>query len=80
MESITPMTVQRWKAGFLENAGMDPISQQTARVSVNAFLRNAKTLFSLKLSAHLTDLRLPEPLPFVRFVSIAFEKPGSLRS
>ena len=76
MESISPVSVQRWKANFLKSARIDPISQKTARVSVNAFLRNSKALFSPKILVHLTDVRLPEPLPFA---SIAFEKPGSLR-
>ena len=76
LESITPTTVQKWKSHFLKSAGIDPISQKTARVSVNAFIRNAKALFSPRLLAHVTDLRLPDPLPFA---NIAFEKPGSLR-
>lgn len=76
LDVLGPTKVQAWKAGFLRAAGADPVSQKTARVSVNAFLRNAKALFSPNLLKFLDGLKLPEPLPFV---GVAFEKPGSLR-
>jgi integrase len=76
LDVVTPTKIQGWKAGFLKAAGADPVSQKTARVSVNAFLRNAKALFSPKLLTFIGDLKLPDPLPFA---GVAFEKPRSLR-
>ena len=76
LDKITPATIQQWKAGFLKAADPNPVAQKTARISVNAFIRNAKALFAPKLLTFLTDLKLPDPLPFA---GIAFEKPGSSR-
>ena len=76
LDQITPSGMQHWKAGFLRAAAQDPLSQKTARVSVNSFLRNAKALFAPKLLAFVAHLKLPDPLPFT---GVAFEKPGSLR-
>ena len=76
LERVTPASVQKWKAAFLRHAKADPLSQKTARVSANSFIRNAKALFSPKLLALVSDLNLPTPLPFEGITS---EKVGSLR-
>ena len=76
LDQITPSAVQHWKAAFLKAAGSNPLTQKTAKVSANAFIRNAKALFAPKLLRFITELKLPDPLPFA---GIAFEKAGSLR-
>ena len=43
---ITPRKVEQWKRDFLAGAKRDPISQRSARVSVNSYLRRAKCLFT----------------------------------
>jgi hypothetical protein len=54
LAKLTPEKIQKWKKGFLEEAKRDPVSQRRARVSVNSFLRQARSLFSeKKVLSHL---------------------------
>jgi integrase len=67
LAKLTPEKIQKWKKGFLEKAKRDPVSQRRARVSVNSFLRQARSLFSeKKVLSHLGGIELPDPLPFAR--------------
>jgi hypothetical protein len=75
LESLTPAKVQAWKRSFLAKADSDPLSQRQARVSVNSFLRQARSLFSPKLIRHL-NIELARPLPFE---GVEFEPRQSLR-
>lgn len=60
---LSPSAIQEWKRSFLAKANQDPVSQRSAKVSVNSFLRCARSLFSPKIIKHL-GLELPNPLPF----------------
>jgi integrase len=73
--SITPAKVQEWKRAFLSQAGSNAIALRRARVSVNSLIRQAKSLFSPKITRHLA-LELPDPLPFS---GIEFEPRPSLK-
>jgi integrase len=67
LRALTPERIQRWKKSFLAKAKVDPVSQRRARVSVNSFLRQARSLFSeKKVLLHLGAIELPDPLPFAR--------------
>jgi integrase len=72
---ITPQRVQVWKRSFLAKAAPDPLSQRQAKVSVNSFLRRARSLFSQKITHHLM-VELPDPLPFS---DVSFEPRQSLK-
>jgi predicted metal-binding protein len=63
LSELTPTAIQTWKRDFLACAGQDPLSQRSAKVSVNSFLRCARSLFASKILKHL-KLELPDPLPF----------------
>jgi hypothetical protein len=63
LSEFTPARIAAWKKSFLARAGSDPKSQRNARVSVNFYLRSAKSLFGSKVRENL-GLSLPEPLPF----------------
>jgi hypothetical protein len=63
LSALTPKAVQEWKRSFLSKAESDPVSQRSARVSVNTFLRCARSLFSPRILEHL-ELEMPNPLPF----------------
>jgi integrase len=63
LAEVTPARVQEWKRSFLARAGSDAAALRTARISVNAILRRARSLFSPKKLRHL-PLTLPSPLPF----------------
>jgi hypothetical protein len=76
LAALTPAKVQAWKRAFLNRAGQDPLSQRSAKVSVNSFLRRARSLFSPKILKHLAHLELPDLLPFA---GIKFEPRQSLK-
>jgi integrase len=76
LAELTPAKVQAWKVAFLNRAAPDPLSQRSAKVSVNSFLRRARSLFSPKILKHLGHLELPDPLPFT---GIGFEPRQSLK-
>lgn len=65
-----------WKTSFLAKAKPDPVSQRSARVSVNSFLRRARGLFSGKILKHIAHLELPDPLPFA---GVEFEPRQTLK-
>jgi integrase len=72
---VTPAKVQDWKLSFLAKAGDDPIALRKARISVNAIIRRARSLFSPRKLRHVT-LTLPTPLPFE---GIEFETRQSMK-
>ena len=53
LSELTPARIQEWKRSFLARAGQDPLSQRSARVSCNSFLRCARSLFSAEITKHL---------------------------
>jgi integrase len=75
LSAVTPAKVQEWKRAFLAKARRDPISQRRSKVSVNSFMRRARSLFAPDVLRHL-EIELPEPLPFT---GIAFEPRQSLK-
>jgi integrase len=72
---VTPAVVQKWKRDFLARAGGDPVRRRAAAISVNSFLRRAKSLFAPRATKHLS-IPLPSPLPFE---GVSFEKRQSTR-
>jgi integrase len=75
LTAITSEALERWKRDFLSSAKPDPVSQRSARVSVNSYLRRAKCLFSKEILKQL-ELSLPNPLPLAE---VEFEKRPSLK-
>jgi hypothetical protein len=76
LAKVTPQRIQQWKRVFLNKALQDPVSQRAAKVTVNTFLRQARSLFSAKILKHLRDVSLPDPLPFA---GVEFEPRQSLK-
>ena len=67
---LKPWAVFRSSFGrFLAKAKPNRISQRESKTSVNRYLRRARSLFSPKITRHLS-LELPTPAPFA---DIAFE-------
>jgi hypothetical protein len=64
LADVTPSRIQRWKRAFLAKAGSDKRAQRSASISVNSFLRRAKSLFSADVTKHVESVKLPSPLPF----------------
>jgi integrase len=73
LSEFTGARIAAWKKSFLAKAGSDPKGQRNARVSVNFYLRSAKSLFSLRVRENL-GLSLPEPLPFSE---VQIERPST---
>ncbi len=63
LAEVTPAKVQEWKRSFLARAGSDATALRTARISLNAIMRRARSLFSPRKLRHMA-LTLPRPLPF----------------
>jgi integrase len=76
LAEVTPGLVQEWKRGFVARAGNDSVKQRAAKISVNSFLRRAKSLFAPAVTKHLETVTLPSPLPFD---GVAFEPRQSMR-
>jgi integrase len=76
LAALTPEIVQKWKRSFLAKAGDDPIRSRAAKISVNSFLRRAKSLFAPDARKHLSRVRLPSSLPFEK---VSFEPRQSMR-
>jgi Phage integrase family len=76
LADVTPDRIQEWKREFLACAGNDPVKRRSAKISLNSFLRRAKSLFSPEITKHLEAAKLPTPLPFD---GISFEKRQSMR-
>jgi integrase len=72
---IAPVLVQKWKKDFLAKAGKDPLKARAARISVNSFLRQARSLFAAK---HLKFVTLPTGFTSP-FSGIQFEPSESMR-
>ena len=64
LANLTSQKIQQWKRSFLSNAASDPISQRSAKTTVNTYLRQARSLFSRTIIKHLGEVSLPDPLPF----------------
>lgn len=57
--------IQKWKLDFINKRKSSPVDHALAVNSVNAYIRNARSLFSPKALAFAAKrLTLPDPLPF----------------
>jgi len=66
LDKLTPDRIQQWRLAYLARAGNAPDARRRAANSVNAHLRNARTLFSDRALAYVRDkIILPDPLPFL---------------
>ena len=63
LADVTPDKVNKWRIAFVKRTGADPIKQRRARISCNSLMRQAKSLFSTELLAHV-KLSTPDKLPF----------------
>jgi integrase len=63
LADVTPDKVNKWRIGFVKKAGGSPVKQRRARITCNSIMRQAKSLFSPDLLAHVS-LHKPNKLPF----------------
>lgn len=66
LEKVTPAAVEAWKLAFVSNrSANDENKARSARITANATLRFAKSLFSKRLLHFIAPkIELPSPLPF----------------
>lgn len=76
LADVTPERIQAWKRRYLARAQEDPLALRSAKVSVNSYMRRAKTLFSQKFTRHLDASLLPARSPFSE---VSFEKKQNVR-
>ncbi len=75
LAGVTPDKVNKWRIAFVKKAGGNPVKQRRARITCNSLMRQAKSLFSAKLLAHVA-MHKPDKLPFD---GVAFYKRESQR-
>src|SRR5438477_3999612 len=75
LADVTPDKVNKWRIAFVKKAGGSPVKQRRARITCNSLMRQAKSLFSAKLLAHVA-MHKPDKLPFD---GVAFYKRESQR-
>jgi integrase len=63
LAEVTPDKVNKWRIAFVKRAGTNPVKQRRARITCNSLMRQAKSLFSPELLAHVS-LQNPGKLPF----------------
>jgi len=63
LDILTPSAVQKWRLAYVKKA-KNPAQERSRMTSCNSTIRQARSLFAGKVVRFLTDLRLPEPLPF----------------
>jgi hypothetical protein len=75
LADVTPDKVNKWRIAFVKKAGDNPVKQRRARISCNSMMRQAKSLFSAELLAHVA-MHKPDKLPFD---GVAFYERESMR-
>jgi hypothetical protein len=64
-ESAVTLPLSDWKKKFIARAGADVIARRRAAVSCNAYMRQARALFSKRnVLGRLRAIQLPPVLPF----------------
>ena len=63
LADVTPDKVNKWRIAFVRKAGKNPMKQRQKRISCNSMMRQAKSLFSPELLAHVA-MHKPDKLPF----------------
>ena len=65
LDQLTPSAIEDWKHRFLKGRKGNPIEERKGRNSINSFIRQARSLFALKIVKLVGEqCRLPEILPF----------------
>ena len=75
LADVTPDKVNKWRIAFVKKAGANPVKQRRARITCNSLMRQAKSLFSHELLAHV-KIHKPDRLPFD---GVAFYERESMR-
>jgi hypothetical protein len=63
LADVTPDKLNKWRIGYLKQADGNPVKQRRARITCNSIMRQAKSLFSPELLAHVSPHK-PDKLPF----------------
>jgi hypothetical protein len=67
LRTLTPEKIEKWRVDFIRRKGTDPLKEKSARVSVNSFIRRARSLFGAEVIPRVCDVvELPQPIPFIR--------------
>ena len=62
---LSPEAIQSWRIAYVKNRGGDnPARQRAARITCNSLVRLARSLFSPGVRKFISNLLVPEPIPF----------------
>ena len=60
---LSPAALQQWRLLYLKKA-KTPAEEKSRMTSANSIMKQARCLFSEKILRFLTDIKIPDPLPF----------------
>jgi integrase len=60
---LTPAALQQWRLQYVKKA-KTPAEEKSRMTSANSIMKQARCLFSEKILRFLTDIKIPDPLPF----------------
>ena len=46
LRTLTPQKIETWRIDFIRRKATDPLKEKSARISANAFIQRARSLFS----------------------------------
>ena len=65
LRTLTAEKIEAWRIEFIRRKATDPLKEKSARISANAFIGRARSLFSSETVARVHDIvEIPEPVPF----------------
>jgi hypothetical protein len=66
LRTLTAEKIEAWRIEFIRRKATDPLKEKSARISANAFIGRARSLFSSETVARVHDIvEIPEPVPLV---------------
>jgi integrase len=63
LDILTPASIQKWRLSYVAR-GKNPAERLSRQTSCNTTIRQARSLFSEKVTKFIPHLRLPDPIPF----------------
>jgi hypothetical protein len=57
LRTLTREKIENWRVEFIKRRGVDPLSEKSARISANSFIRRARSLFARDVVSRVRETR-----------------------
>ena len=65
LDALTIQAIEDWRTDFIKRGSTNPLKEKSARVSANAYIGCARSLFGPEVISRVRDLvEIPDPVPF----------------